>query len=923
MKQLYLIAKNHMDPSWLRCFTDHYREEGTGKVVRPYSDLEELQILEYMDFAEQYGVKYQIEQSCVVKKFLERNPDQKERFAALVKKGLLELAGGGEAVIDYNLTGGESWVRNHLYSRFYYEKEFRHAPRYAITPDIFGLPAQLPQFFRSLGYDADILYDRVFKDGKPYWRGLDGTLIVLDDRWLNPPQPVIRAADCVKLPCCPVCGGEGCPACFGAGVDMSYNMTRPDKELRQGAYYGNRSAEDLIDELLQTDQEEYYVLITTEEPLVGGHLYGQLKEAGIKRGVNVNYVSFEENHDLWCKGYVEKLRRGDVTEDEIDPRPEGNPASTGDCSSRIEIKKANRELDQLLFEAENLAVMAYLSGGWDKNAVPRRDYPTKKLEALWNKMAFIQFHDCVTGTHCDASYAELERTVREVRRGGEQIYHDAALELLRGRGVAVPEGWRAAVYWNPTPYTVRYPRLLLRGPVGLKQECGERSAECGDLPRGQVDTKTVKVFTAEGQPLTAFDTEVTDGMADAFVRVTVRADVPPFGCRVFLWQPGKEERRAECGERRSEGSLWQPESGEETTAPLRETVIENEYYRVTAANGRVSEIYDKAAGRPLVTDGGLTLTVDNGSPWGRDCPEGESTLLYADATTTEQGDGFARLTLSGRFSDAEREIDSLDWRVTVTLYGDEKLVRFSTVLDWQGERTRAYASFTPAFAHDGQIRCEVPFGQMDRGSAEDANCLGWCDDWPSLGFAGVTGEGMNLALLKGGFPGTSVKDGALRLALLRAVQDKNALFHNSYQGANVRGRHEAAFALASGEGEFTACDFSGQAALFNTQGHTECVTAREGAPLPEGSLLPWLSALPEGLRLSALKRAEDGEGIVIRLWESAGKTVTLSVPATAALLRCDALERPLTEEAVTAYAFRPFEIASFRVRMIHQQIPLL
>ncbi|MCR5688661.1 MAG: hypothetical protein K6G71_00260, partial [Clostridiales bacterium] len=182
MKTLYLIAKNHMDPSWLRCFTDHARDPATGDVVRPYSDLEEIQILEYMDFAEKYGVVYQIEQSAVVKKFLERNPDQRERFAALVKKGLIELAGGGETVIDYNLTSGESWARNHLYSRKYYEEEFSHAPRYAITPDIFGLPAQLPQFFRSLGYDADILFDRVFKNGKPFWKGLDGTVIVIDDR---------------------------------------------------------------------------------------------------------------------------------------------------------------------------------------------------------------------------------------------------------------------------------------------------------------------------------------------------------------------------------------------------------------------------------------------------------------------------------------------------------------------------------------------------------------------------------------------------------------------------------------------------------------------------------------------------------------------------------------------------------------------
>ena len=872
MKQLYLIAKNHMDPSWLRCFTDHFRAPDSGEVVRPYSDLEELQILEYMDFAEAYGVKYEIEQSCVVKKFLERNPDQKERFTALVKKGLLELAGGGEAVIDYDLTSGESWARNHLYGRAYYDREFQHAPRYAVTPDIFGLPSQLPQFFRSLGYDADILFDRVFKDGKPYWRGLDGTLIVLDDRWLNAPQPALRTADCVKLPCCPVCRGEGCPACYGAGVDMSYNMTRPDKEIRQGAYYGNRSAEDLIDELLQTDKDEYYVLITTEEPPVGNHLFGQLKEAGEKRGVNVNYVSFEENHDLWCKGYVDKLRRGDVTEDEIDPRPEGNPASTGDCSSRIEIKKANRELEQLLFEAENLAVLARLSGGWDTKAVPRRDYPAKKLEALWNKMAFIQFHDCVTGTHCDASYAELERYIREVRRGAEEIYRNAALELLRGKGIQAPKGCRTAVFFNPTEQTVRYPRLLLRAPLGAK---------------------AAEVFAADGSPLTAFDAQTTDGMADAFVRVTVKADVPPFSCRVFLWQP---------------------EAAAETSVPLAETVVENEYYRVTAANGRITDVYDKTAGRTIATDGGLTLTADEGSPWGRDCPEGESTLLYADETAAERGKGCSRLTLTGLFREEEKHVEKLRWKLTATLYDDEPLVRFATELDWQGEKTRIYASFTPAFAHDGNIICEVPFGTMTRGSAEDVCCLGWCDDWPSTGFAGVSGEGMNLALLKGGFPGTSVRNGALRVALLRAMTyGGDPVFSQNYRGTGDHGLHTAAFALTSSQGDFAESGFSEKAALFNFRGHTECAEPREGGPVDTSVRLPWLSGLPQGLRLSALKWAEDGSGPVVRFWESTGNPVTLTLPEGVKLLRCDTLERPAADAPVSAYAFRPFEIATFRV----------
>ena len=63
MKKLYIVARNHMDPSWLRGFEDHFKNDNIGGIIRPYSDVEEMQILEYMDFAEKYGVKYHIEQS--------------------------------------------------------------------------------------------------------------------------------------------------------------------------------------------------------------------------------------------------------------------------------------------------------------------------------------------------------------------------------------------------------------------------------------------------------------------------------------------------------------------------------------------------------------------------------------------------------------------------------------------------------------------------------------------------------------------------------------------------------------------------------------------------------------------------------------------------------------------------------------------
>ena len=585
MKKLYLIARNHMDPSWLRCFTHSFRHPETGETVRPYADIEETQILEYMDFAELYGVKYQIEQSAVVKKFLERNPDQLERFRDLVKRGLLELAGGGETVIDRNLTSGESWARNHLYSSNYYKRVFGHQPKYAITPDIFGLPSQLPQFFRSVGYDALIIFDRVLKNNKPFWRGLDGTLIVLDSCFLQPPEPNLRTADCVKLPACGACGGEGCAFCEGTGVDTTYDMTRPDKALLKAAYYGNMSADVFLETLLQTDKEEYFVMITTEEPRIGSFLYGPLREAAARHGIEVHYLGFEENHEVWCPGQEDALRAGNIPEELIDTRAEGNPAACGCYSSRIEIKKANSELEQLLTEAESLAAAVRFSGGWRNDTLPRRAYPAKKLEALWNKMAFIQFHDCITGTHVDAAYTELMDCIREVRRGAHQIYADAAREWCKLHDITVPDGYFAAVCFNPTQEPQTSPVLTLCAPEG---------------------TNTVELYHADLTPADAFDFRHNDALVGVTLKLRTNALIPPFGWRVFLWKPAATEEK--------------PAQTDITQACFS---IENRFFSILTENGQIRGIYDKTNHKTVTREGGayLALGADFGSPYGRTEPE--------------------------------------------------------------------------------------------------------------------------------------------------------------------------------------------------------------------------------------------------------------------------------------------------------------
>jgi len=874
MDKLYIVARNHMDPSWLRCFEEHFKNDGIGGIIRPYSDVEEMQILEYMDFAEKYGVKYHIEQSLVVKKFLERNPDQYERFKKLVKDGYLELAGGGETVIDMNMTQGESWARNHLYSREYYKKAFDHAPKYAITPDIFGLPSQLPQFFRSVGYDALIIFDRVMKNNKPFWQGLDGTKIVLDKCWLNCPEPGLRTADCTKIQPCPVCRGEGCSACEGTGIDFSYNMTRLDKDLTKcrESYYGNMTAEEMLEQLRAKESPtgEYFCMIVTEEPRVGENLYGPLKAAAEKMDFEVEYLTFEENHDRWCAGQVDALRSGNYTEDEIEKRVEGNPVFSGCYSSRIEIKKANRELEDLLLEAERLAVLAKLNGGWNANAVPRRDYPKKKLEALWSKMAFIQFHDCVPGSLCDGAYYEVLRYIREVRRGAEKIYSDAALECLRSIGCEVPEGYNALIHFNTNTQAASNIKLKFHVPANVKG---------------------VELYDKALNKLEIYNVETVKELVGSAVSVNVLATVPAMGWKIFLWKPVEvSEHLNACDELK----------------------IENEFFAVKAASGRICEIFDKKNNRIAAIDSGLNIGVETGSPWGRGVPETRHEKLIADSVSCEVSSDYGKLVFKGVLSDETRKIEKLAWSYTVSLAKGENLVRFASDLDWNGTDSRIFASVTPAFEHTGKLFGDVPFGTMERGEPKltKAEQIDLPDEWPTLGFAGVSDGEYNIAYFKGGFPGSRIHDKDLQIILLRAFECGDPKYKET---ADI-GKHTSEFALSTWAGSFADGKAPVKSAMFNRHGHTHSVSATSAvASSGEGCMLSCLTNIPEQICLSALKWSEDGSVPVVRFWESVGSSATLKMPEKVKLVQCDTLENSISNTAVSEYTFRPFEIATFKL----------
>ena len=220
MKKMIVVCWDHLDPVWRRGFERQFVYKGA--VIRPYADVEEFLFDRWMDIVENSKLIYGIEESLTVKKYLERNPDKKDRFAKLVREGKIELLGGGETLIDSNLTDGESIVRNHVYSILWYRDNFGVRPAHATLHDTFGMSAQLPQILRKSGYNAVMGFTYIGRNEKPYWKGLDGELIYFAADYEALGLDMIYTGKGYKIPVCPACLGKGCRVCNRTGLDHSH-----------------------------------------------------------------------------------------------------------------------------------------------------------------------------------------------------------------------------------------------------------------------------------------------------------------------------------------------------------------------------------------------------------------------------------------------------------------------------------------------------------------------------------------------------------------------------------------------------------------------------------------------------------------------------------------------------------------------------
>lgn len=171
--KFYAVGNAHLDLAWLWPMEETFR-----KTARTFAA--QLRLLE--EYPEYRFIQ---SQPAAYEMCREYAPELFRRIQEAVKKGGWIADGAMWVEPDTNMAGGEALIRQLLYGKAYYKKEFGVDSRLLWLPDTFGYTAALPQLLAGCGVDY-LVTQKIFwsyNDGEqfPYhyfrWEGLDGSSV--------------------------------------------------------------------------------------------------------------------------------------------------------------------------------------------------------------------------------------------------------------------------------------------------------------------------------------------------------------------------------------------------------------------------------------------------------------------------------------------------------------------------------------------------------------------------------------------------------------------------------------------------------------------------------------------------------------------------------------------------------------------------
>jgi len=381
---LHLVCNAHLDPVWLWDW-----EEGAAAVLSTFRTA--------ADLCEEFpGFIFNHNEVILYKWVEEYEPELFSRIQRLVKEKKWHIMGGWYLQPDCNMPSGESFVRQILIGRRYFEEKFGVRPTTAINFDPFGHTRGLVQIMVKSGYDSYIVCrpgrEDIQTPGDEFiWEGYDGSRLT-----------VLRVPDGYNSP-------------LGKAREkiekvISQGITSDTLILwGVGNHGGGPSRKDLRDlAQLRTEQSDADISHSTPEKY-----FNAIRERSAKLPVH--------SRDL-------------------------NPWAVGCYTSMVRIKQKHRLLENEFYAAEKMCTAVFAQG--------RMAYPKTELDAALSDLATAEFHDILPGSSVETAEDMALRLLGHGLENVSRVKTRAFFALAKGQPAA-REGDIPVLVYNPHPFAVK------------------------------------------------------------------------------------------------------------------------------------------------------------------------------------------------------------------------------------------------------------------------------------------------------------------------------------------------------------------------------------------------------------------------------------------------------------------------------------
>jgi alpha-mannosidase len=546
--------------------------------------------------------------------------------------------------------------------------------------------------------------------------------------------------------------------------------------------------------------------------------------------------------------------------DAVGPSADGLPVFAGELqhhaigcyAAHSGVKRWIRRAEGMLAAAE---VWATLS-----TAVAGQHYPAPDLRRAWKQVLFNQFHDTFGGTAIEPAYEDARDQLGEACSIAARAHNLAVQSISRQIGIAAGPGEVPIVVFNPHPW-----------PVTTTVEL-----EYGDL------RSTDGLVDDEGRAVAHQDVQSYATVRPWRSRVAFEADVPALGYRTYRMTP----RGARPG-----------------PSPLRAegTTLENERIRLELdlASGATAALVLREDGHDVVDlngSGGSRAAIldDTSDTWGHRLLSYRTEIDRFEATNVElieAGPVRGILRVDSRYGDSRLIQDYV-------LSAQADAVEVRVILDWR-EKARLLKLRFPTALDDVVAAYEIPYGVLERApNGDEEPGQRWID---VTGHLAESDERFGLAILNDGKYAFDCDRGE---PAVTAVRSPIYAHHEpTLPSPGVRyqfqdqGIQRFTLTLVPHRGGWADAGLTRRAMVVN-QAPTVLLESGHDGPLPGAASYGRLE--PDTVVLGALKVAEDGDDVVVRVAETAGRTgdVLIGLPVLGREIR---------------FAIAPFEIRTFRV----------